>query len=322
MKKGNRFQSFFSDLFNAPTITDSRLQVFCRFVLATLTTANTGGILDSVLTPLNTAYEAYFGDSKNKTVNKAIKESSTLGLNAVVRKFVDAVRTKHHLIASIFPEGTVEYKEFFPGGLSAFGHLTRGNVLEVVNQFAVTAEKYKTALGGAPFAAIFTGFNTSIIAALGNQTDKKGVAKTINSDIITNRAPVEEALMDVMYTIGKLYAPNWEKCMSFFDFSLLNASHHTKGITNSGVLTGLAKSNCLEEPITSTTTFLLKNPNIVPLFYYLSNVKNGVMIGVEVEIKPTTNYVATFSEFESALGMYLNVKNKTDYTVNWEVHVE
>jgi hypothetical protein len=322
MKKGNRFQSFFSDLFNASTITDSRLQVFCRFVLATLNTANTAGILDSIISQLNTAYLEYFDDSKNKTVNKAIKESSTLGLNAVVRKFADAVRSKHHLIASIFPEGSMEYKEFFPGNLTAFSKLTRGNILEIANQFAVTAEKYKTALGGAPFAAIFTGFNTSIIAALGNQTDKKGITKTINSDIITNRAPVEEALMMVMFTIGKLYAPNWDKCMSFFDFSLLNAAHHTKGITNSGVLTGLAKSNCLDEPISSTTTFLLKNPNIVPLFYYLSNVKNGVMIGVEIEIKPTTNYVATFSEFESALGMYLNVKNKTDYTVNWEVHVE
>jgi len=87
MKKGNRFQSFFSNLFNAPAITDSRLQLFCRFVIATLTTANIAGILDSILNPLNTAYLAYFGDSKSKTVNKAIKESTTLGLThiAVIR---------------------------------------------------------------------------------------------------------------------------------------------------------------------------------------------------------------------------------------------
>jgi len=322
MKKGNRFQSFFSNLFNAPAITDARLQVFCRFVIATLTTANVAGILDSILNPLNTAYLAYFGDSKSKTVNKAIKESTTLGLNTEVRKFADAVRLKHHLIASIYPEGSMEYLEFFPGGLTAFSKLTRVNILTIVNQFAVTAEKYKATLGGASFAAIFSGYNTSIIAALGNQTDKKGVAKTINSDIITNRTPVEEALMDVMYTIGKLYFPNWDKCMSFFDFSLLNAAHHTKGSINSGVLTSLAKSNCLDVAITNTTTFLLKNPNIVPLYYYLSNEKNGMMTGVEIEIKPNMNYVATFSEFGTESGMYLNVINKTDYTVNWEVHVE
>ena len=110
--------------------------------------------------------------------------------------------------------------------------------------------------------------------------------------------------------------------MSFFDFSLLNAAHHTKGSINSGVLTSLAKSNCLDVAITNTTTFLLKNPNIVPLYYYLSNEKNGTMIGEEIEIKPTTNYVALYTEFGSTLGLYLNVKNKTDYTVNWEVHVE
>ena len=78
----------------------------------------------------------------------------------------------------------MEYIEFFPGGLTAFSKLTRVNILTIVNQFAVTAEKYKATLGGVTFAAIFSGYNTSIIAALGNQTDKKGVAKTINSDII------------------------------------------------------------------------------------------------------------------------------------------
>ncbi len=322
MNRGNRFAVFFSNLFNTAGITDARLQLFCRFVIATLTAANIGGILDAVLTPLNTAYLNYFGDSKEKTVNKAIKESSTAGLNTVVKKFADAVRQKHHLIASIYPEGSMEYIEFFPSGLSAFGHLTRGTILEVANQFSVTAEKYKAALGGVPFAAIFSGYNTSIIAALGIQTDKKGKAKTINSEVITMRAPVEDALMAVMFKIGSLYGPNWDKCMSFFDFSLLNAAHHTKGTTASGSLTLLGKSNCLEVPILNTTIFLLKNPNIVPLYYYLSSVKNGVMVGIEIEIKPNTNYVAPYNEFGTTAGLFLNVKNKTDYTVNWEIHID
>jgi len=322
MNRGNRFDVFFSDLYNTNNISDSRLQQFCRFVIATLTTANIAGILDSVLNPLNAAYMEYFGDSKDKAVNKAIKESSTLSLNMVVKKFADAVRLKYHLISSIYAEGTVEYKEFFPGGLTAFSKLSRGNILEVANQFAVTAEKYKSTLGGVPFAAIFSGYNTSIIAALGIQTDKKGIAKTITSDIITNRAPVEDALMAVMFKLGSLYGPNWDKCMSFFDFSLLNAAHHTKGTTSKGVLAGLEKGNCLDVAILVTNTFILKNPNIVPLYYYLSNVKNGVMVGIEIEIKPNTSYVALFNEFEGASGLFLNVKNKTDYTVTWEVHLD
>ncbi|MEI6184070.1 MAG: hypothetical protein WCP65_00980 [Bacteroidota bacterium] len=322
MKRGNRFQNFYSDLFNVPTITDSRLQLFCRFVIATLTSANISGILDAVLGPLNIAYQAYFDDSKDKTVNKAIKESSTLGLNSVVKKFADAVRSKHHLISSIYAEGSMEYKEFFPGGLTAFSRLTRGNILEVANQFSITAEKYKSTLGGIAFAAIFSGYNNSIITAVANQTDKKGIAKTINSEIITMRAPVEDALMAVMYKIGSLYAPNWDKCISFYDFSLLSAAHHTKGTTSKGILLSLEKSNCMDEPVLNTTVFLLKNPNIVPLYYYLSEVKNGVMLGTEIEIKPSTNYVAQFNEFGTSSGLFLNVKNKTDYIVNWEVHID
>ncbi|MEI6629001.1 MAG: hypothetical protein WCN27_06340 [Alphaproteobacteria bacterium] len=322
MTKGNRFVVFFSNLFNVPSITDSRLQLFCRFVIATLTTANIGGILDPVLLPLNAAYLAYFGDSKDKTINKAIKKSSTSGLNSVVKKFAEAVRGKHHLIASIYPEDSMEYIEFFPEGLTAFSHLTRGNILEIANQFSVTATKYKDTLGGIPFATIFSDCNAAIIAALGVQTDKKGAAKKINSQIITMRAPVEDALMAVMFKIGSMFGPNWEKCLSFFDFSLLTASHHAKGFTSNGELIGLQESNCLEVPITNTSIFLLKNPNIVPIYYSLSAEKEGVMVGVEIELKPNTNLIVAFSEFQAAAGLFLNVKNKTVYIVKWEVHLD
>ena len=92
--------------------------------------------------------------------------------------------------------------------------------------------------------------------------------------------------------------------------------------TSKGVLAGLEKGNCLDVAILVTNTFILKNPNVVPLYYYLSNVKNGVMVGIEIEIKPNTSYVALFNEFEGASGLFLNVKNKTDYTVTWEVHID
>ncbi len=321
MKRLNRFQSFFSDLFNAPTIIDSRLQLFCRFVIATLTTANIGGILDIVLAPLSSSYLVYFGDSKDKSVNKAIKESTTAGLNNVVRNFADAVRGKYNLIASIYPDGSMEYIEFFPGGLTAFSKLTRANILEIANQFSVTAEKYKSTLGGTPFALIFSGYNASIIAALSNQTDKKGKAKTISSEVITMRAPVEDALMNVMYKIGLMYSPNWEKCNSFFDFSLLNAAHHSTGTNASGTLLVGGMSNCLEVPILSSSTFILKNPNIVPIYYYLSAAKNGAMVGILIDVKPETNYVASFAEFNAPSGLFLNVKNLTEYKVNWDVHL-
>ena len=279
------------------------------------------GYFDVVLLPLNAAYIAYFGDSKDKTVNKAIKESSTSGLNSVVKNFAEAVRDKHHLIASIYPEGSMVYIEFFPDGLTAFSKLTRGNILEIANQFSVTATKYNETLGGLPFSTIFTDCNAAIIAALGVQVDKKGVAKKIKSQIITKRAPVENALMAVMFKIGSMYGPNWDKCLSFFDFSLLTASHHAKGITANGELTGLQKSNCLEEPILNTSSFLLKNPNIVPIYYFVSSVKDGVMVGVEIELKPNTNLVVAYSDFGTLAGLFLNVKNKTDYIVQWEVHL-
>jgi hypothetical protein len=322
MTTARRFELFFSDLFDAESIIDSRLQVFCRFVIATLTSANIGGILDSVLDPLNNAYELYFDGLKGKSINKSIKMGSTANLNTLVRNFADAVREKYNLIASKYPKGTPEYVEFFPNGLSAFSKLTRGNILLITNQFYITADKYKSTLGGIPFATKFFDYNTNIIAALEIQTDKKGKVKSINADIITSRAPLELALMAVMFKVGDLYAPNWGKCLSFFDFNLLEANHHKKGTTLKGSLIALEKNNCMDLPLQENNIILLKNPNIIPISFFLSTTKNGNLVGIAIELKPNTEYIATVASFETTSGFYLHVKNNSNYLVNWEVHIK
>ena len=322
MKRVTRFMMFFSDLFSSASIIDSRLQIFCRYAIATITVANIEGIFDDVLLKLNTAYLAYFGELKEQTINKAIKKGKTKSLNLLVRQFADAVRLKYNLIASVYPIDTEAHTEFFPDGLTAFSKLNRGNILEITNQFAVTAEKYKAQLGGAAFVAIYTGFNTDIIAALGSQTIKKGAAKTISHDIIIMRAPLEDALMKLMFKVGLEFCPDWVKCSSFFDFSLLDADHHDTSKVYSGKLTGLQVSNCLSIIVTDTSIYKMDNPNKVPLNYFLSEKMNGIAVGLTISVDINSSKTVVFTDFGAPSGLYLNVANISDYDAKWKVTIK
>ena len=322
MIKGSKYQNFFSDLYNSLNIIDARLQIFCRFVIATLTAANTGGIFDDVLLQLTTTYTAYFGDSKSKTVITASRQGSTSSLNILVRSFADAVRTNYNLIASVFPKGTEPYAAFFPGGLSEFSRINRGNVLEITNRFSVAATRYKTPLGGQSFADIFTGYDTNINASLGTQIGNKGAVKTISSEVIEMRSPVEDALMAVMFAVGKQYSPNWVKCNSFFDFSLLFGSHHTTGITLKGTLDGKATIECSTDPVTGYVTFILKNKSKGTFSFFLTAVILGPALGNNIVVLPETMHTAVFTDFNAPAGMYLNVTNTSDTQGDWQVKLE
>ena len=322
MLKGNKFQNFFSDLYNSPNIIDARLQIFCRFVIATLTAGNTGGIFDDVLLQLNTTYTAYFGDSKSKTVITASRLGSTSSLNILVRSFADAVRSNYNLIASVFPKGTEPYAAFFPAGLSEFSRINRGNVLEISNRVSIAATKYNAQLGGLPFATKFSGYDTSINASLGTQIGNKGAVKTISSEVIEMRSPVEDALMAVMFAVGKQYGPNWVKCNSFFDFSLLFGSHHTTGEILKGTLDGKATIECSTDPVTGYVTFILKNKSKGTFSFFLTAVILGPALGNNIVVLPETTHTAVFTDFNAPAGMYLNVTNTSDTQGDWQVKLE
>ena len=166
------FHAFFTDLFDRVAITDARLQVFTRFVIAALTANNLGGVFTALIASLMAVYTTYFGNYATKNVSIATKKGSTSSLNTVSRLFADTVRIKYNAIAAVYPIGTSVYIEFFPNGLSEFSKLTRANILEVSHRMSVKATQYMATLGGAPFAAIFSTLETNITAATGTQNIK------------------------------------------------------------------------------------------------------------------------------------------------------
>lgn len=181
-------------------------------------------MFDAHVAALQASHDTYFGKSETKGVAKAERKGKTKSLDTITKEFTDTVRSKYNFLASVFPEGTATYIEFLPTGLTEMSRLTRANILGISHRIATKATEYKAQLGGQAFADIFTGYETAIEAAIKEQNKGKTKVKSLQSDVINSRQPVEDALMKLMYKIGDTYWPDEEKCQSYFDFSLLFAA--------------------------------------------------------------------------------------------------
>ena len=215
------FEKFFSNNFNFSRITDARLQNFVRSVIEALTLNNPGGVFDADILALTNGYNLYFGNYTTKGVDVADDMSSNIGIDKETALFVKGVKTNYNGIANVYPKGSIVYKQFFPKGLTEFSKLTRINVQTVSHRMAVKADQYQSTLGGAPFAALFAGYETSITDALKTQNQTKGSVRTVRGSVKTSRLPVENAITGAMYSVGKQFNPDYIKCATYFDFVLL-----------------------------------------------------------------------------------------------------
>ena len=321
MKK-TLFEAFFSNLYHASRIIDSRLQVFLRFVIVALTANNTDDAFTIVIATLTTAYTSYFGNYETKNVNIAERIGSTTGLNLVSRLFADTVRKKYSGIASVYPEGTAIYDEFFPKGMTEFSQLTRANIQTVSHRIATKTTQYKATLGGQPFADIFTELETEITSAIGTQNVGKSKVFSITGDVIISRIPVEDALMKAMFKVGDKFWPNQTACRSYFDFSLLIGKNNSSSVVKTGLVLAETTFLCIGEDIVANSVFTLKNKADFPVIFFAAHVVDGELVGVSVTLPAHTQRVMTFAEFGAKDMLFLYIKNATIYSGNWEVRMD
>ena len=316
------FDSFYTDLFDKHSIIDARLQVFLRNLIASLTANNPGGVFTTLITSLTADYTTYFGNFETKGVNIAERKGLTSSLDTVSKLFADTVRGKYNTIASVYPLGTSVYIEFFPKGLTEFSRLTRANIQGISHRMSVKATEYMASLGGAPFAAIFTTLETNITAAIGTQNTGKSVVKTITSEVLTNRTPVENQTMKAMYEVGSQFWPNQATCRSYFDFSLLFGVATHPSVVESGVAVPLSNTLCIGTGIVPTSVFTLKNKSDFPLTFFGAHTADGPVDGRSFTIQPHDQNVCAFTEFGAADILFLYVKNETAFAGSWEVRVD
>ncbi len=315
------FEKFFSNPFNSRNITDARLQAFARKLIVALTLNNPSGIFDADILALTTDYTAYFGNYVTKAVDSADSASATITIDDATITFVKGVRSHYNGIAAVYPAGSAVYKQIFPKGMTEFSRLTRINIQSTSHRMAVKANQYKATLGGTAFADLFASYETLITDSLATQNESKGTLKTTRGSIKTSRLPVEISCLIAMYSIGKAFAPDFIKCNTYFEFGQLYSDLPSTTVLRMGMVAGNSTAICIDSAIVAKSVFVIKNKSDLPQQYYGTQVLNGVMVGVLIDLPAHSEVTVPFAAFGSTDMLFLYVKNSTDFNGNWEVQM-
>lgn len=138
----------------------------------------------------------------------------------------------------------------------------------------------------------------------------------------TSRVTVENAVCVALYSIGKAFAPDYVKCNTYFDFNLLYSDLPATTMLRSGTVAGNSTIVCINSGIIAKSIFVIKNKSDLPQQYYGTQVVNGVMVGVVIDVPAHSEKTVPFAAFGSTDMLFLYVKNTTAFSGNWEVQME
>jgi len=219
------FEYFYNNHFNSKNIIDLRFGNFTVDHIARLTSNNSAGVFNTILAASSTCYSAYYGNQADVSVAEAVKKSLTNSLDGLIDVFKDDVSKSAKLVSYKFDENGSVYLEFFPSGVSEYNRANKGNIELLADRLATAFSKYSAEFD----AAIVTKFKTYVTnlqSARNAQLQKFGTVDSSKAKTQESRTALELQLLVNMHTIGGLFPGEVERCVSFFDQSLLMPAHH------------------------------------------------------------------------------------------------
>jgi Carboxypeptidase regulatory-like domain len=246
--------SIFENHFTSSKISDVKMKSFAQDHIQKLLVANgAGSIFTSILAATNAAYTGYYGSLASTDLASVVQKSLTLTTDTVFDNFIAAVRQEEGLVRSVFAINSPQYIEFFPRGLTEYNKANKKDVEIFMNRFATLATTFKPQLGVAfetKFATLLASYNSARASQLNKIGDVgiKREGKAVNRDILETQLCANIGF--IMFT----YPTNIDKCLSFFDESIL-AYQQNKSNDGLGKIIGTITHN--GNPLSGATIEIL-----------------------------------------------------------------
>jgi hypothetical protein len=217
IKADKLFENFFDD----PKIINARLAVFGTDCLSKLSKDNDGGRFDdliSSLTPPLNAMQQELGDIASAL---GIQKGVTVTVKDTIKNFKAKMLEYEGVIAhSLGGRNSPAFIEFYPQSTREYSEASQTNLPTLLKRVKQAATTHAATIGST-IATELQGFDAAFAAAKDVQSKKKGDVKENRSDRTTARKQVEIALCTIIHDIGKRFPGDVQRCMSFFDFGLL-----------------------------------------------------------------------------------------------------
>lgn len=269
-------RNWFANPFADRNVSYEKLKLFAADVIARLTNNNGSGLFTAVLAQLVAAYQSYFGDITDVDLAAAIQKSFTASKDNLFSTFKEAVSRQEGLVRSKFGKDSGTYLEFFPLGLSQYSQATMANVETLMTRMADRGQAYVADLGN-DFANEFQSILTNYQAARSAQLGRKSLTSDERTQRHGTRAELEKQLFSAMFTVGLNFPGNVDRCMDFFDQTIIRTPSGSGGGGDEEVFMGevnpMSTVNVTSgiEPMASIT---FKNTGTVPLMVCAANSAN------------------------------------------------
>lgn len=260
-------RTWFANPFADRNISYEKLKVFAADVIARLTNNNGTGLFTAVLAQLVVAYQNYFGDITDVDLAAAVQKSFTASKDNLFKTFKDSVSQQEGLVRSKFGKGTPTYMEFFPLGLTEYSNATMANVETLMTRMANRGQAYVADLGS-DFANLFQNILTNYQAARTAQLGRKSVTSDERTERHATRAELEIELFRAMFTVGLNYPGNVDRCMDFFNQSIIRTTTNNGGGADEETFTGEVAPQStvtVTDSVQPMASITFKNTGTVPL---------------------------------------------------------
>ncbi|MBP9152609.1 MAG: hypothetical protein KBF73_10025 [Flavobacteriales bacterium] len=270
-------RNWFANPFAGPKISYEKLKLFAADVIARLTNNNGSGLFTAVLAQLVAAYQSYFGDITDVDLASAIQKSFTASKDNLFNTFKAAVSRQEGLVRSTFGKDSPIYMEFFPLGLTQYSNATLANVETLMSRMAASGQAHVAELGP-NFVNEFQSILTNYQAARTAQLGRKSLTSDERTERHSTRAELETQLFSAMFTVGFNYPGNVDRCMDFFDQTIIRTSTNGSTADDIETFTGDVEpmnTVTVTGTIQPTASITFKNTGPVGLMLFMSDSENG-----------------------------------------------
>lgn len=316
-------RNWFANPFADPKISHEKLKLFAADVIARLTNNNGSGLFTAILAQLVAAYQSYFGDITDVDLAAAIQKSFTSSKDNLFKTFKEAVSRQEGLVRSVFGKDSGTYMEFFPLGLSQYSQATMANVETLMVRMADRGQAYAAELGN-DFGTEFQNILNNYQAARSAQLGRKSQTSDERTQRHGTRAELETQLFSAMFAVGLNFPGNVDRCMDFFDQTIIRTPSSSGGSGDSETFTGEVdpmSTVSVTSNVEPTASMTFKNTGTVPLMVCAANSANepctaGVVVNPGQETQGEGTAANPMKPFVNVTNNDPSIKGKYELTVD------
>ncbi|HEX8372191.1 MAG TPA: hypothetical protein VF585_05400 [Chthoniobacterales bacterium] len=212
-----KLSRFFENIFSVRGISSEELRSFAEDHLGKL---EAHSAYATMLTATQAVFDPFDAALSARAEQIGSLGGDTLTKDQVLQLFRTKIRQRRGRVVDVFAEGSAEYREIFPQGLTYYTKATMETIKQRLDYAVEKFTKFQAQLG-APLLAEFTALRSSFNEARTGQVEVKGQVSQARGAVKTTRTALELQLMKNLLTLAKDFVGQPEKEAEFFDQSKL-----------------------------------------------------------------------------------------------------